>query len=172
MPDSPYQSIHPLDVTTNGIQKFLETLNNNISTGPDLIPAIILTSCAPFLAPFLQVIFTQSYNTGTHPNDWIWANITPIFKTGDRTDSTYYRPISLTSIAWKIFEHIMNHLDTYDILTDSQHGFRPKRSCETQLITTHHDIVRYSDRRDFKQVDAILHDFASLWQGPSQKTYV
>ena len=28
----------------------------------------------------------------------------------------------------------MNHLEENNILNDSQHGFRPKRSCEAQLI--------------------------------------
>ena len=41
----------------------------------------------------------------------------------------------------KIFEHIlhkniMNHLDANNILTETHHGFQPKRSCESQLITT------------------------------------
>nr|XP_027214627.1 uncharacterized protein LOC113807545 [Penaeus vannamei] len=57
----------------------------------------------------------------------------------------------------------MNHINTHNILTDSQHGFRPRRSCETQLITTHHDIVRQLDRRETKQVDAILLDFAKAF---------
>ena len=57
----------------------------------------------------------------------------------------------------------MNHLDTHNILTDSQHGFRPKRSCETQLITTHHDIARQLDKTNVKQVDAILLDFAKAF---------
>jgi hypothetical protein len=30
----------------------------------------------------------------------------------------------------------MSHFDQYNILTDKQHGFRRKRSCETQLVTT------------------------------------
>ena len=57
----------------------------------------------------------------------------------------------------------MNHLDTNNILTDTQHGFRPKRSCESQLIVTHHDITRLLDRRDVKQVDAIVLDFAKAF---------
>ncbi len=57
----------------------------------------------------------------------------------------------------------MNHLDANNILTDSQHGFRPKRSCESQLITTHHDITRLLDRRDIKQVDTIVLDFAKTF---------
>ncbi len=54
--------------------------------------------------------------------------------------------------------HIMNHLDA-NILTDTQHGFRPRCSCESQLITTFHDIAGQLDQRDIKQVDAIVLDF-------------
>ena len=166
--DNSYPQIPSLDISTNGITKLLQRLDTNKSTGPDQIPALILKSCAPTLAPILQVIFTQSLNTATVPDDWLCANVTPLFKTGDRTDPTNYRPISLTSIVSKIFEHIihkhiMNHLDTYNILTDSQYGFRPRRSCETQLITTHHDIARLLNDKDIPQVDAILLDFAKAF---------
>ncbi len=55
----------------------------------------------------------------------------------------------------------MNHAN--NILTDTQHGFRPRRSCESQLITTFHDIAEQLDRRDIKQVDAIVLDFAKAF---------
>ncbi len=57
----------------------------------------------------------------------------------------------------------MNHLDANNILTDTQHGFRPRRSCESQLITTFHDIAGQLDRRDIKQVDAVILDFAEAF---------
>ena len=50
------------------------------------------------------------------------------------------RPISLTSILCKLFEHIVDsnnrdHLDKYESLIDAQHGFRQKKSCESQLAS-------------------------------------
>ncbi len=57
----------------------------------------------------------------------------------------------------------MNHLDANNILTDTQDGFRPRRSCESQLITTFHDIAGQLDQRDIKQVDAIVLDFAKAF---------
>ena len=53
----------------------------------------------------------------------------------------------MTCILCKLLEHIIfkfthEHLDTYDILTESQHGFRKGRSCETQLIHTVDDFAR------------------------------
>ena len=166
--NSPYPTIPPLIITTEGIQKLLENLDTTKATGPDKIPAFILKHCATSIAPILQSLFSQSLSLSTLAYDWLCANINPLFKTGDRTDPANYRPISLTSIPCKIFEHIihkhiMNHLDRHNILTDTQHGFRPKRSCESQLIVTHHDIAKHLDRRDIRQVDAIVLDFAKAF---------
>ncbi len=54
----------------------------------------------------------------------------------------------------------MDHLDANDILTDTQHGFRPRRSCESQLITTFHDIA---GQLDTKHVDTVVLDFAKAF---------
>ncbi len=53
----------------------------------------------------------------------------------------------------------MNHLNANNSLTDTQHGFRPRRSCKSQLITTFHGTAGQLHRRDIKQVDAIVLDF-------------
>ena len=51
----------------------------------------------------------------------------------------------------------MSHFDKYDILCDSLHGFRKRRSCETQLIETIDDIARHISYGN--QIDVILLDF-------------
>ena len=48
----------------------------------------------------------------------------------------------------KMLEHvisssIMDHLEKHDIMTYSQHGFRKKRSCETQFILTIQDLQNH-----------------------------
>ena len=40
-----------------------------------------------------------------------------------------------------MFSHISHHLETQKVLCEEQHGFRPNRSCETQLISTVNDFV-------------------------------
>ena len=57
--------------------------------------------------------------------------------------------------------HLMKFLENNKILSDYQHGFRKKRSCETQLITTVHDLAIGLDRR--QQVDAIFLDFSKAF---------
>ena len=77
-----------------------------------------------------------------------------------------YRPVSLTSVVCKVMEHIvcsniMRHCDRHHILTDAQHGFRKRRSCETQLVITLQDLARTIDNRG--QTDVILLDFSKAF---------
>ena len=55
----------------------------------------------------------------------------------------------------------MKHLDSNNILTDKQHGFRKKRSCDSQLLITVDDLARSLNNR--QQVDCILLDFSKAF---------
>ena len=90
----------------------------------------------------------------------------PVFKKGDKSLAANYRPISLTCILCKVLEHILasnivKHLDGQGILYDLQHGFREKRSCETQLIMLIEDLARGASVG--KQTDIILLDFSKAF---------
>ena len=91
-----------ITITAKGVAKLLSELKTNKSTGPDDVPARILQLAANELAPAFTVIFQKSITTGELPLSWLQANITPIFKKGDRTLPSNYRPISLTSICCKL----------------------------------------------------------------------
>lgn len=83
-------------------------------------------------------IFQASIDQAQTQEDWKTANVSPIFKKGDKSKPTNYRPVYLTSVGCKVVEHIHSHLMKFfeyqNILTDYQHRFRKKRSCEFQLI--------------------------------------
>ena len=71
--------------------------------------------------------------------EWKRANITPLFKKGSRSDTGNYRPVSLTSYLGKTLEaimkyKIMHHLTTNFLINENQHGFRPKKSCLTNMF--------------------------------------
>ena len=85
---------------------------------------------------------------------------------GDKSTAANYRPISLTCIFCKVLEHILasnitKHLDEQGIMFDLQHGFREKRSCETQLIMMVEDLARNANVG--KQTDIILLDFSKAF---------
>ena len=57
--------------------------------------------------------------------------------------------------------HVMKHLSQYGVLTDYQHGFKAKRSTETQLICTIHDIA--SAIQSNKTIHAAILDFSKAF---------
>ena len=59
-------------------------MNVNKAAGPDGIPNKLLKACAEEVAPVLTNIFQQSLETSKLPSDWKKANVTPIFKKGDK----------------------------------------------------------------------------------------
>ena len=62
---------------------------------------------------------------------------------------------------------IMQHLSKYNILSDSQFGFRLKHSCESQLLVTVNDIARAINNN--MQVDAAILDFSKAFDKVAHK---
>ena len=91
-----------------GVVKLLQQLSPFKAAGPDGITPYVLKTAAEEIAPALTIIFQKSLDTGTVPLDWLCANITPIFKKGDRTSPANYRSVNLTSVCSKILEHILH----------------------------------------------------------------
>ena len=161
-----YPEMSSFSVTTAGVEKLLKGLNEHKAAGPDELTPKLLKTVAHEIAPALCLLFEKSLESGIVPKDWTHARVTPLYKKGDVNCAENYRPVSLTSIPCKILEHIVcsqinRHLEQYDILTNCQHGFRQRRSCETQLIDTVTDFV--NDIEQQKQCDAILLDFSKAF---------
>ena len=100
------------------------------------------------------------------PTDWKHANVTPIFKKGDKSDPGNYRPISLTSQICKVLEsilrdNIVNHLSTHTLLLKSQHGFTKGKSCLTNLLSFLKDVTKAID--EGKPLDVIYLDFSKAF---------
>ena len=94
----------------------------------------------------MALIYNESLAQGEVSDEWRQANVSPVFKKGEKYDAANYRPVSLTCNCCKTLEHILvsninKHLALDSILADCQHGFRSQRSCETQLVQLVHDII-------------------------------
>ena len=151
-----------ISISVNGIAKLLKDLNPHKAAGPDQIKPLVLQRLRDTIAPVLQVFFQRSLDTGRVPKDWSTAFVCPLFKKGDTSLASNYRPISLTCILCKVLEHIVttnivSHMDKYNLLYDLQHGFHSKRSCETQLVTLIEDLMRNCAAGS--QTDLVLLDF-------------
>lgn len=172
---SKFPSVGSIDIDVNGVSKLLHKLKPGKASGSDDIQSRFLKETADELAPALTIIFQASINQMCIPDDWRHANVVPIYKKGDRSLASNYRPVSLTSICSKVLEHIVHshiisHLEFHDILSDYQHGFRKRRSCESQLIMTINDLAKGLDGG--KQIDAILLDFSKAFDKVSHKKLI
>ncbi|VDI34092.1 blast:Probable RNA-directed DNA polymerase from transposon BS [Mytilus galloprovincialis] len=163
-------SSHPImekiNISREGVYKLIKNINTNKATGPDTIAGKILKENIEITSYILTIIFNKSLETGKVPSDWNHANVTPVFKKGDKHHPGNYRPISLTCISCKLLEHIlasnmMKHLETNKILYELQHGFRSKRSCESQVISLVHQLAQNNDKNI--QTDLVIMDFAKAF---------
>ena len=98
----------------------------------------------------LAILFNKSMQEGMIPNDWRKANVTPIFKKGSKFVPGNYRPVSLTSIICKTMERMMKdklieHLEANQIVSESQHGFRSGKSCQTNLLEFMETVTKWAD---------------------------
>ena len=155
-----------ITVTEEGVRKLLQKSNPSKASGHDMVPARSLKECSKELSLILTCIFNKSLQTGIVPDDWKTANVSAIFKKGQRYDPANYSPVSLTCLCCKILEHVivsnvLKYLDCYKILTDCQHGFCARRSCETQLVTLCHDLSSSLDKGI--QTNMLVLDFSKAF---------
>ena len=163
----PLPPIDDISFEVKGIEKLLKNLNVKKAGGPDNIGCKILRELATELAPILTKIFQLSFDSGELPLIWKNANVAPVFKKGPVCISSNYRPISLTSIPCKLMEHVIayqirSHLDYHNAITNLQHGFRSKFSCDTQLLLTIQDIF-IQRSKPHSQIDIGVLDFSKAF---------
>jgi len=84
------------------------------------------------------MLFKSSFRNKCLPSEWKYANITPLYKKGSRSDPGNYRPVSLTSIVCKLMEFIIcdnvtTHFKLNHLFSSKQFGFIKSRSTSLQL---------------------------------------
>ena len=154
-------------VTKEGVTKLLKGLNPSKALGPDELHPRVLKELATELGPIFTHLFQQSIDSGDIPKEWTLANISPLFKKGDRSLACNYRPVSLTCVPCKLLEHIVcsNTLMNINFCQTKQHAFRKWHSCETQLATVINDWAKILDNKG--QVDTFILDFEKAFDTPT-----
>ena len=109
--------------------------------GPDGISGQMLLLCDNAVVLPLKIIFQNILKTSIYPDMWKCANMTPVYKKGNKQLIKNYRPISLLPICGKIFEKIVfntlySYLNKNNLLTKNQSGFRPGDSPIKPIIVS------------------------------------
>ena len=136
-----------LTISEEHILKALADFSPKLSRTPDDLPAMLIKKIAYSIKSFLSMFYNLSIKTGQIPKQWKISLITPVYKKGSKCNHANYRPISLTSFLCRVLEkiiscQILNHLMENNLISSNQHGFLPRRSTVTQLITALNDWTR------------------------------
>ena len=93
--------------TKEEVYEIMINLKESSAPGPDNLYPKVLIECAATLAQPLFEIFRESLDEGTLPDVWKLAYVSPIYKKCMKSNPLNYRPISLTSVPFKIMERIL-----------------------------------------------------------------
>ena len=161
-----------LDFTPLKVRQCLAKISHKKSRTPDGIPATFYKMTADQISYPLSVIFNISFNSGELPKIWKVADVVPLYKKGDSSDPSNYRPVSLTCIACKIMEmciadEMLNYLRASKLLTKQQHGFLSRRSTCTQLLECFEDWTSNLENKD--PTDVIYVDFKKAFDSVSHE---
>ena len=115
-------------VNGNEIIKHIYSLKNNSAPGIDMLSAMTIKKTHAYLVSPLVHIINLIFKSGIVPEQFKISIVTPIYKSGDKSNIGNYRPISLINNFSKIFEkclkdRLLNFLQINNMLSNNQYGF-------------------------------------------------
>ena len=151
-------------VERDDIRKIMKNMPARMTAGDDCIPSFVLRDCCQVLDQPLTMIINLAIKSCKFPSRWKTARVVPVHKKGDKGDVKNYRPVSILNNFSKVLERVIYSTvlcNTDSMISDFQHGFRPKRSVATNLAVFTQYVSRSLDAR--KRVDVIYTDFSKAF---------
>ena len=140
------------------------SLNISKACGYDGISPHFLKLCAgPLLTPITNLL-SLSVISCSLPQEWKTHKICLIFKGGDTSCASNYRPISLLCILSKVLESIVYQKVIHFLqpqISTCQHGFLQGKSCLTQLLNFYSEIFKSLDNGS--PSDVVFVDFRNAF---------
>ena len=86
---------------------------------------------------------------GVFPDELKLAKVIPVYKAGSSMELSNYRPISVVNLFKKLmYNSLVSYFDKYNILYQTQFGFRHGHSSHHALITLVNKITQSLDSGD------------------------
>lgn len=132
-------SIYLHSTSPSEIIKIIKKMKSSYSTSFDNFSSKLVKGIVDLIADPLAHVFNSSLSDGTVPSPLKIAKVIPLFKSGDKSKFSNYRPISLLPTFSKILEKIVfyrltSFLNKNNVLSPFQYGFRPGYSTEHALV--------------------------------------
>ena len=135
-------------VNATQIKKEIIQLNSKKSSGYDTIPPKALIDSTDTIKYPLANLFNTSIIECLFPKELKNANVSPVYKKGDKTNKENYRPISILPSISKIFERLMfQQISNFvtDIISPLLCGFRKGYSTQHALLRLLHKLNTHLD---------------------------
>ena len=138
-----------MQVTMKEVSKIVSDLPNGKSSGFDGLNSESLKHADPLVCLLLSVCFTCMFTHCYMPSSMIKSIIVPLVKNkcGNLADKNNYRPIALSSIASKVFEHvILCRPKEYLWTNENQFGFKPSHTTDLCVYALTENIEYFKSR--------------------------
>ena len=131
LPDKSYlttSSLESIMVSGSDILKTIRSLDKNKAYDHDDISIRMFKICNDATAAPLKILLVNSVNQAVFPSRWKKANVISVHKKNEKCIANNYWPISLLSVASKIFEkaiynNLLNYIERENLLNINQSGF-------------------------------------------------
>ena len=126
-------------ISTEDIVEVLKNSKTGKSSGMDKTCPGLLKETMMTICTLLEIIFNKSLLTQKIPEEWKKAQISTVYKKGDKSQAGNYRSVSMTSIISKVMEslvrqHIISFMKDNKFFSEKQHGFISGRLTTLQLL--------------------------------------
>lgn len=114
---------------------------SSTSTGPDGIPIMLIKNLGPKSKQALREAVNKMVTDGKAPDEWRLSRMSMIYKRkGDKADINNYRPITVTSVIYRVVMQIIKDrlqawVESEGVLGELQNGFRKQRRLEDNLFS-------------------------------------
>ena len=171
MPPARSNSFYLTQVTERECLGYVRNLRTTKSS-LDEIPVNIFKQICPFLITPLVKIINLCFKNSIFPDCLKIGRVIQIFKSGNKTDPSNYRPISTLPYISKIFEmclsvRLVDYFEKFSLLTEFQFGFRRKRST-ADAVLQYCNIV-YNSFENKKILGSIYVDYKKAFDVVSHK---
>lgn len=151
-----------LDIVLSAISE----LNDKLSLTPEGFPSFFIKRSRMGIAYPLLRIINYSMMSGSLPDLWKCAIVSPLLKKSPAYLAANYRPISLISSFGKVMEilikkYFTDHLVSHQLLNPAQFGFLQNKSTNLQVVSALNDWIAAVNNQ--AQVDAIYFDIAKAF---------